>query len=50
MNSSTSKVIAACFALSAFTVARSDEIRDELATLGVELEDKPGGTVWKLRS
>jgi cysteinyl-tRNA synthetase len=29
---------------------RADEIRDQLATLGVELEDKPGQTVWKLRS
>ena len=29
---------------------RADEIRDELATLGVELEDKLGQTTWKLRS
>jgi cysteinyl-tRNA synthetase len=28
---------------------RADEIRDELAAMGVELEDKAGGTVWKLR-
>jgi len=28
--------------------AASDAIRDQLAELGVVLEDRPGGTVWKL--
>ena len=28
--------------------ARSDQIRDQLAALGVALEDRSDGTVWKL--
>jgi cysteinyl-tRNA synthetase len=28
---------------------RSDEIRDELITLGVAIEDTPTGTVWRRR-
>jgi len=28
--------------------ARSDQIRDQLAGLGVVLEDRADGTVWKL--
>ena len=27
--------------------ATADRIRDELADLGVELEDAPGGTIWR---
>ncbi len=27
--------------------ARSDEIRDELAAMGITLEDKPEGTIWR---
>ncbi len=28
--------------------ARGDEIREQLKGMGIELEDKPGGTVWKV--
>ena len=28
--------------------ARSDEIRDQLAALGISLEDRADGTIWKL--
>ncbi len=27
--------------------ARADELRDELAALGIKLEDTPGGTIWR---
>ena len=26
---------------------RSDEIRDELNSMGIEIEDTPDGTVWR---
>jgi cysteinyl-tRNA synthetase len=28
--------------------ATSDAIRDQLAEMGITLEDKPDGTVWKV--
>ncbi len=30
--------------------ARADEIRAQLTTMGIEVEDKPDGSVWRKKS
>ncbi len=29
--------------------ARADQIRDELAAMNITLEDRPEGTIWKIK-